>query len=244
MFARKTHRLVYILLLASWLISSCAGATPALPTATATNPPTETAVPTDTPVPPTATATFTVTPSETPTASATPTLTPSETASITPTPSDTPTETPTETRAPAWADPNVIKIYVTHLGTGGPMACGDTLVGISSGFMKTGDIEADVRTALNTLFASGQTIGAFHNAVYPANFRVSSVVYEAASRKAIITLSGSYVKPEDYCEATRYREQVWATARQFEGVDRAGIWLDNGKLLGDLLYAVTSKEKP
>jgi hypothetical protein len=131
---------------------------------------------------------------------------------------------------------------VTHLGTGGPLACGDTLVGISSGFLRSGDIEADVATALNTLFASGQKVGAYHNATYPSSFRVSEVDFKKSEGKVTITLSGSYVKPSDYCEAKRYREQVWATARQFPEVYKATIFLSDGKLLGDLLYALTSKK--
>jgi hypothetical protein len=122
------------------------------------------------------------------------------------------------------------------------LACGDTLVGISSGFTRTDDTEADITIALNTLFASGQKIGAFHNATYPSSFRVSDVDFNKSEGRATITLGGSYVKPSDYCEGKRYREQVWATARQFPEVYKVTIYLNDGKLLGDLLYAVTSKK--
>jgi hypothetical protein len=122
------------------------------------------------------------------------------------------------------------------------MACGDTLVGISSGFLKSGDTEKDIATALNTLFTSSQKVGAYHNATYPSNLRVSSVDFKKSTGSATIILDGSYVKPVDYCEARRYREQVWATARQLPEVNRVTIFLSNGKLLGDLLYAVTSKK--
>ena len=100
----------------------------------------------------------------------------------------------------------------------------------------------DIRIAVNTLFTSGQKVGAFHNATYPSKFRVSDVSFEKSTGTAVITLSGSYVKPADRCEGIRYREQVWATARHFPEVNRVTIWLENGKLLGDLLYAVTSKK--
>jgi len=143
---------------------------------------------------------------------------------------------------PAWTDPNIVRVYVTHLGTGGPIACGDSLIGLSAGVWRTGNVEQDVATALNALFASGQNVGIYHNATYPSSFRVSEVEYIKSEQRVIVTLRGSYVKPADYCEARRYREQVWATARQFPEVSRASIWLDNGKLLGDLLYAVTSKK--
>lgn len=233
MLSRKSFWLILILLMSAGLLSACVSATPIPPTTTTK--PSDTPLPTETPIPPTATSTLT------PTKTATPTETATETLTNTPTPTETLTETPTNTPAPAWADPNAIRIYVTHLGTDGPLACGDTLVGISSGFSRTGDVKDDIRIAVNTLFASGQKIGAYHNATYPSSFQVSDVKFEKSSGTAIITLRGSYVKPEDYCEARRYREQVWATARQFPEVYRATIWLENGKLLGDLLYAVTSK---
>jgi hypothetical protein len=230
-----------LLVMAAGLLSSCAALAPS-PTATAV-PPTETPIPTETA---TSTATFTLTPSETPTATPTFTLTPTDTPTVTPTPTETPTatptETPTNTPGPAWADPNVIRIYVTHLGTDGPIGCGDSLIGISAGFVRTGDVKEDIKIALNTLFASGQNVGVYHNATYPSSFRVSKVEFIKSEGRAIITLKGSYVKPEDACEARRYREQVWATARQFPEVYRATIWLENGTLLGDLLYAVTSKK--
>ena len=238
MSSRKIWRIIQIALLSSMILSACATATPLPPTAT--QKPSETTAPTETPVPPT--ATFTITPSETPTSTETPSATPTKTPTETPTPTDTPTTTPTETLAPAWSDPNIIRIYVTHLGTGGPLACGDTLVGISAGHRRTGDVKEDIRIAVNTLFASGQKVGAFHNATYPSRFRVSDVSFEKSTGTAVITLSGSYVKPADRCEGIRYREQVWATARHFPEVNRVTIWLENGKLLGDLLYAVTSKK--
>ena len=103
-------------------------------------------------------------------------------------------------------------------------------------------MEQDIATALNTLFASGQKVGAYHNATYPSKFRVSEVDIKKSSGTAVITLSGSYVKPADYCEAIRYHDQVWGTAKQFPEVNRVTIFLEDGKLLGDLLYAVTSKK--
>jgi hypothetical protein len=232
---------ITILALATGLLSSCA-ILASSPTATAV-PPTETPTPTETATP---TATSTLTPSETSTNTPTFTLTPSNTPTVTPSPTETstatPTETPTNTPGPAWADPNVIRIYVTHLGTNGPIGCGDSLIGVSAGFVRTGDVKEDIKIALNTLFASGQNVGVYRNATYPSSFRVSDVKFKKSNGTATITLKGSYVKPPDKCEAYRYREQVWATARQFPEVDHATIYLENGALLGDLLYAVTSKK--
>ncbi len=236
MSSRNLFWLIIILLSASFL-TACATTTPIPPTATLK--PSSTPLPTETLIPPTLTST--VTPTKIPT----PTEAPSDTPTVTPTsttiPTETPTETSTDTPLPAWANPNAIRIYVTHVGTDGPNACGDTIIGISSGFLRTGSVEEDIKIALNTLFASGQNVGAFRNSTYPSSFRVDSVDFNQSTRKATITLQGSYVKPSDYCEGRRYRDQVWATARQFPEVDRVTIWLTNGKLLGDLLYAVTSK---
>jgi hypothetical protein len=116
------------------------------------------------------------------------------------------------------------------------------LIGISSGHVRTGNVESDIQIALNTLFASGQKIGLYHNATYPSKFKVSDVEYKKSSGTAEITLQGSYVKPSDACEARRYREQVWATARHFPEVQRVTIRLASGGLLGDLLYAVMIKK--
>jgi len=238
MLSGKSFWLFIIILLSVSFLSACAQSTPIPPTATVK--PSNTPLPTETPVPPT--ATFTVTPTETATPTETPTATPSNTPTETLTPTETPTETPTDTPAPAWANPNAIRIYVTHVGTDGPNACGDTVIGISSGFNRTGSVEEDIKIALNTLFASGQNVGAFRNSTYPSSFRVDSVDFKQSSGKADITLQGSYVKPGDYCDGRRYRDQVWATARQFPEVHKVTIWLTNGTLLGDLLYAVTSKK--
>lgn len=238
MKSRNLFWFIIILLVSAGFLSSCASETPVPPTVTTKS--SDTPLPTETPVPPT--ATFTVTPTETSTPSETPTETLTSTPTETLTPTETPTETPTNTPAPAWANPNAIRIYVTHVGTGGPDACGDTIIGISSGFVKSGNVEEDIKTALNTLFASGQNIGAFRNSTYPSSFRVDKIEIDKSSKTAIVTLQGSYVKPADYCDGRRYHTQVWSTVRQFEEVERVTIWLTNGNLLGDLLYAVTNKK--
>ena len=121
------------------------------------------------------------------------------------------------------------------------MACGDSLVKLYIGQISSGDVKQDIATALNALFSSGQYNGALYNATYSSSFRVENVDYKVSSKYADITLSGSYVKPADYCDARRYREQVWATARQFEDVSSVTIRLDNGLLLGDLLSAFWDK---
>lgn len=134
-------------------------------------------------------------------------------------------------------------LYLTQLNTGGPVACGDSLVPIYSGFVRTGNTAEDVRIALDRLFHAGASFGGLHNAVYPNNFEVQSVEFEDSANKVIVTLSAGYIKPADYCESRRYHDQIWATARRFPEVDRVVIWLDNGILLGDLLAAFTDSGK-
>ena len=181
-----------------------------------------------TPIPPSPTATLTDTPTPTVTNSLTPTHTPSSTP--TETPSVTPTSTPT--KVSGYIPENAIVIYLTHIGTGGPVACGDSLVPIMIGHIRTGDIEKDIEIAVNTLFSIGQYSLGLYNATYPSSLRVADVYLEKG--EAIVVMGGSYVKPVDACDASRYRAQVWTTIQQFPEVNRA-IPKVKGALLGDLL---------
>lgn len=221
----------------SIIFTSCTPQATVTPTATL-QPPTLTDSPTltATPIPPSATSTATQT--ETPSPTATQTNTPTSTL----TPSLTPTETPSETPQPASAyfPENAIKIYLTHLGTGGPVACGDSLVAISSGHLRTGNIETDIKLAIDTLFSIGQYSGALYNATYPSSLRVGGVILEKGV--ATVELGGSYQKPKDACEASRYRAQVWSTILQFPEVTRA-IPTYNNALLGDLLAVYSDSGK-
>jgi hypothetical protein len=231
------HRNILFILLVIVFLAAC--------TSQPVIPPTETYVPaettqpptiTNTSVPPTATSTPTFT--ETPTASPTDTYTPT---SI-PSPSFTPTETPSETPKPATAyfPENAIKIYLTHLGTGGPVACGDSLVAIYTGYVRTGNIENDIKLAVDTLFSIGQYSGALYNATYPSSLRVGGVILEKGV--ATVELGGSYQKPKDACDASRYRAQVWSTILQFPEITRA-IPTHNNALLGDLLAVYSDSGK-
>jgi ribulose bisphosphate carboxylase small subunit len=132
-------------------------------------------------------------------------------------------------------------MYFTILDSGGPVACGDSLYAIYTGHVRTGNTEEDIQIALDSLFSSGPYFGNFYNAVYPNNFRVQSVDFKQSTGRADIVLNGGYVKPADYCDSRRYREQIWATARRFPEVQRISISLTNGILLGDLLAAFTGK---
>lgn len=197
-----------------------------------TETPTATPVPpTDTPIPPTATYTATLTPSLTPTFTLTPSLTPTHTATFTPTATLTDTPFPLD-----YIPEGAIVIYFILQDTGGPVGCGDTLVPLTIGRMQTGNVEDDIATALNALFAAGQYHGGLYNATYLSDFKVAEVT-EKKSNDYTIILKGNYVAPENRCEAQRYRAQVWQTARQFDEVKYVQINA-RGSLLDDLLYAV------
>jgi hypothetical protein len=121
--------------------------------------------------------------------------------------------------------------------TGGPIGCGDNLVASSTGIVSTGNVKEDIKLALNSLFSTGvKYVGGLYNPLYQSKLRVLSVEFKGSKKdEVIIHMTGQFVKPKDPCDKTRYRWQVWETVRQFPGIRRANIWLNNGLLLGDLL---------
>jgi hypothetical protein len=193
---------------------------------------------TNTPIPPSVTASPEPTNSPTITLSNTPsqTNTPSETPSLTP----TETATATSTKQFGYIPENAIVIYLTHIGTGGPVACGDSLVAVLTGHIRTGDIEKDIQLAVDTLFSIGQYSGWLYNATYPSSLRFGGVSFSKG--EAVVDLPGSYVKPKDACDASRYRAQVWTTIQQFPEVTRA-IPRHRNSLLGDLLAVYSDSGK-
>ena len=156
----------------------------------------------------------------------TPILTPSET------PNPTSTLTPTNVYAGEIPE-NAIYFYMTLLETGGNIGCGDSLVKLSTGRTKTGDLNTDLKIALDTIFSVGQYSGGAYNATFPSNLRVEQVNL-TLDGTANVYLSGSYVKPATSCDASRYRSQVWATALQFKEIVRFIPYVGNS-LLGDRL---------
>ena len=173
--------------------------------------------PTDTPFPPTDTST--------PTASAT--LAPTET----PAPSETPTET---VPPPTASGDEAIYVYYILANSDGPLNCGDSAVKVNTGIYRTGDVAADVTTALQRLFNKQQFIGNLVNPVYLSNWRIDSVDFKDYEGLVNVSLSGGYVRSGDRCDDSRVRAQIWSTIRQFPGVKTVYI-LMNGNLLGDIL---------
>jgi hypothetical protein len=174
---------------------------------------------------PTPTLTSTAAPSLTPTGTSSPV--PTETFTLEPTFTWTPTETP-----PGFIPEGAIYFYVTVLGTGGKVGCGDDLVKLYTGHIRTGDTGRDLTLALDTLFSAGGYPGGFYNATYPSSLRVQEVIFDGGT--ATVYLDGSYVVPKDSCDASRYRSQVWATGLQFGEVTHF-IPFVGAKLLGDRL---------
>ncbi len=180
-----------------------------------------------------------------PTASLTPTLENTPTQTSTPEPSAIPsptatimpseTITPTATAAPPTpSGEDAIYIFMVQSDSGGTVACGDSLVSINTGVWRTGDVESDVRTALQRLFVKQQYIAGLYNHAYLSNIQVDSVNFKAFQGILSIRLSGTYVRTGDRCDDRRVREQVWNTIRQFSGIKTIDILL-NGNLLGDIL---------
>lgn len=186
--------------------------------------------PTDTPLPPTPTLNLSSTPTQKPTATTTSTSTSTETAI----PTLTETPTPTVTPKLIVSNQSIIKYFI-HLGTGGNVGCGDSLVPASTGQLPTEDVVKDVEIALNSLFSTGvQYVGILYNPLYQSKLSVQRIDYKKSSREMIVYLSGSFTKPKDNCDKLRYRAQVWQSIYQFTEVRRAIVWV-NQHLLGDLL---------
>lgn len=214
------------------LIAACSSGIGEQPL-TSPEPPTNTPVPpTSTPLPPTSTSTPTLTDTPTATSTASPTFT--ATATATDEPTATPTFTATAVPQAALPDSLIVK-YLVQEGTGGPVGCGDSLVPVSVGVLRTGDVKEDVRIALDSLFSTGTKYsGLLYNPLFQSKLRVNDISFKKNSGNVTVHLTGSFTKPQEDCDKLLYRAQVWSTARQFPEVKLATIWL-NQYLLGDLL---------
>jgi hypothetical protein len=175
-----------------------------------------------------------LTPSPTNTVIPTETELPTLTATLPPslTPTETPTPTPTNANAGVIPE-NAIVYYLTLVDTGGTIGCGDSLIKLSTGQYRSGDLAADLKVGLDTIFKVGQYSGGTFNATFPSKLWVDDVKITQEGT-AVVNFSGSYVKPESSCDASRYRSQVWATALQFEEIKRFEPHVGNS-LLGDRL---------
>ncbi len=129
---------------------------------------------------------------------------------------------------------DAIYVYYILLDTGGPVACGDSLVAANTGLSRTGDVEEDVRTALGRLFFKRQWFGKLYSPVYLSNLGVSDVSFDNYTGEISVNLEGTYVRSDDRCDNGRVRAQIWTTIRQFKDIKTVYILL-NDNLLGDIL---------
>ncbi len=203
--------------------------------------PVETALPvTDTRVPSSPTSEPTQTPTSTP---VTPTETQTPLPSATPTLAftDTPVPTETSTASPTAAffllpaaREGTVNIYFIQLNSG-IGACGDRLIAIGSGEPVTGKTARDVTAGLNKLFSYRKMYyGELYNPQGASRFRVDDVSFDKKKGEIVVYLRGSFNRPEDPCENTRLKTQIWATISQFPEIEHEIVFL-NRVLLGDLI---------
>lgn len=229
----KPKKTIYhwiLLVLVFVLVTGCGGAAPEntpIPPSATFPPPSPTPSPSNTPLPPTPTNSPTLEPTDTSTPQPSPS--PSLTATLEPSP------TQTETQAPIPTSENMIRMYFILLGTGGPVACGDSIIGVSLGVEQTGDVAADAKLALNTLFAyRDENIFGTYNPLARSSLKAQNVKFDESDGLITVELLGQYTRTKDKCDNLRVREQVWATARQFKGVRATNIYM-NSVPFGDLL---------
>jgi hypothetical protein len=128
---------------------------------------------------------------------------------------------------------NPIRIYYIQLNVGGPVACGDNVIGLGIGEARTSDISKDAEKALQRLLSNkSEYVSGLYNPLYRSNIKVDSVEFRRSNGLITVNLRGTYSKPEDDCDNLRVKAQVWKTVRQFRGVKATNIYL-NGIPFGD-----------
>lgn len=202
------------------LAVSVAGCEVFAPEPTPTPVPTNTMVPTNTPVP-------TETPLP-PTPSFTETLVPTPTSS--PIPFTPPPPMPTATIP----YDQQIKIYYMYLDDRGQYGCNEAVRWVAIGSKYTEDVPADIKLALYRLLTYYQPYwGELYHAGYASHLAVGEVSVDA-SRTAHVNLTGEYVPTNDPCDASRFRDQIKLTIKQFPLVASMVITI-NGHPIGDVI---------
>ncbi len=193
-------------------------------------PPSKTPVPpTDTPIPPTATQTSTQIATNTPTQTSTDTAIPTSTATETLTP--TATRNASSSSFTGQSVDNAIRIYFISPNAGGPVACGDYVIGLGIGEPRTSDVSEGIEKGLKSLLSyKSEWVGGLYNPLGRSSIKVESVRF--SNGLATVNLRGTYAKPDDDCDNLRVKAQVWTTVRQFRGVRATNIYL-NGIPFGD-----------
>ena len=124
-------------------------------------------------------------------------------------------------------------MYYINKNEKGPYGCGEALWYIKTQFPKTGNIPLDVSNALRTILSyHSETIGTLHNPGYASNLAVSEVQLDGGDVQVFLT--GEYVKTKDSCDASRLKDQLRFTIKQFQGVGNITIYI-NGTPIADVL---------
>jgi len=126
--------------------------------------------------------------------------------------------------------------YLVKEDTGGPFACGDSLLYIDTGIPYTGDTTVDIQTALNAMFSNKhEYYNGLYNPMYRSTLRTADVDIIEKEHEFQIYMVGDFAKPKDKCDALRMRAQVWETAERQNPENQKAVIFVHGALLGDLL---------
>jgi hypothetical protein len=132
-------------------------------------------------------------------------------------------------------DPRFILYFLVAEDTGGTVACGDSLVAMNTGILRTGNAEEDVKIAMRALLSIGSPyVSGLRHSGYQSNLQVVSADYSRGSQVVNVYLSGTVIKPEDNCDKERFRVQIFTTAQQFDNVGKAYVWVGSTPI-GDFL---------
>ncbi len=126
--------------------------------------------------------------------------------------------------------------FFINPNTGGNIACGDSIVPLAIGHLKSGDTADDVLTALRALFATGvKNHAGFYNALYRSGIRVKSASFNTVTGKIQVDMEGTVVHGNDDCEKMRIEAQVLYTLWQFTEI-KSRLLLLNGVPFEDFTY--------
>jgi len=189
--------------------------------------------PTETPTPLAPTKTNTpIPPSQTPTPEPTATATPTSSATYTPTTEPTTTTAGNSAQLPGGSAKDPVRIYMISQNTGGPL-CGDSAVAIKTGIERSGDLTKDIEAALKQLVGiQSKWVGNLYNPVAIHGLRVSDVSMD--NGHLIVRFTGAFSQPDDPCDNTRVRAQIWSTIGQFQRINSMTVY-HNNSFLGDKL---------